>query len=117
MQEWLAKFGTYVPRYRPHFDKLRISTWLFQELNSLPASELVKENEAQAVLKEGLTVAKWKHYSVSAIRDFPPILGMFNPHLSEEMRRALHTHLTLIFDEYTQMELEEIRLLKAGALP
>ena len=29
----------------------------------------------------------------------------------------MHTHLTQILDEYTQMELEEIRLLKAGALP
>jgi hypothetical protein len=29
----------------------------------------------------------------------------------------LHTHLTQIVDEYDQMELKEIRLLKAGALP
>jgi hypothetical protein len=29
----------------------------------------------------------------------------------------MHTHLTRILDEYAQMELEEIQLLKAGALP
>jgi hypothetical protein len=29
----------------------------------------------------------------------------------------MHTHLTQISDEYTQMELEEIRPLKTGALP
>jgi hypothetical protein len=28
----------------------------------------------------------------------------------------MHTHMTQIFDEYALMELEEIRLLKAGAL-
>jgi hypothetical protein len=29
----------------------------------------------------------------------------------------MHTHLTQISNEYTQMELEEIRLLKTGELP
>jgi hypothetical protein len=29
----------------------------------------------------------------------------------------MHTHLTQISDEYTRMELEEIRLLKTEALP
>jgi hypothetical protein len=29
----------------------------------------------------------------------------------------MHTHLNQISDEYTRMELEEIRLLKTGALP
>ena len=29
----------------------------------------------------------------------------------------MHTHLTQISDEYTQMVQEEIRLLKMGALP
>ena len=52
-----------------------------------------------------------------AIRDFPPILGRFNSHLSEERKRAMHTHLTQISNEYTRMERKEIRLLKAGALP
>ena len=55
--------------------------------------------------------------NVSSIRDFPPFPKKFNPYLSEERRHALHTHLTYIFDEYTRMELEEIQLLKAGALP
>ena len=29
----------------------------------------------------------------------------------------MHTHLNQVLDEYARMELEEIRLLKAGALP
>jgi hypothetical protein len=29
----------------------------------------------------------------------------------------MYTHLTQILDEYTQMELEEIQLLKVAALP
>jgi hypothetical protein len=29
----------------------------------------------------------------------------------------MHTHLNQIWDEYARMELEEIRLLKTGALP
>ena len=29
----------------------------------------------------------------------------------------MHTHLTQVSDEYARMELEEIRLLKTGALP
>ena len=29
----------------------------------------------------------------------------------------MHTHLTQILDEYTEMELEDIWLLKVGALP
>ena len=43
--------------------------------------------------------------------------GGFNPHLSEERKQAMHTDLTQILDEYTWMELKEIWLLKAGALP
>jgi hypothetical protein len=39
-------------------------------------------------------MVKWKRRSIFAIRDFPPILGKFNPYLSEERRRVLHTHLT-----------------------
>jgi hypothetical protein len=29
----------------------------------------------------------------------------------------MHTHLTQILDEYARMELDEIQLLKTGALP
>jgi hypothetical protein len=50
------------------------------------------------------------------IRDFPPIPERFNLHLNEERKPTMHTHLTRISDEYAQMELEEIQLLKAGAL-
>ena len=62
-------------------------------------------------------MVKWKRHGVSAIKDFPPIPGKFKPYLSEERRCALHTQLTQISDEYAQMDLEEIRLLKGGALP
>ena len=50
---------------------------------------------------------------------FPPIpdFRSFSPYLSEERRWVPYTHLTQIADEYAQMELKEIRLLKAGALP
>ena len=61
-------------------------------------------------------MVNWKRRSVFAIQDFPPVPRKFNPYLSEERRRVLHTHLTRISNEYTQMELEEVQLLKAGAL-
>jgi hypothetical protein len=47
---------------------------------------------------------------------FPPIPRRFNPYLNDERKRAMHTHLTQISDEYAQMELEEIQLLKTRAL-
>jgi hypothetical protein len=50
------------------------------------------------------------------IQDFLPILGRFNPYLSNEEKRAMHTQLTQISDEYARREQEEIRLLKVGAL-
>ena len=62
-------------------------------------------------------MVKWKRRSASAIRDFSLVPGRFNPYLKEERRQALHTHLTQISNEYARMELEEIQLLKAGALP
>jgi hypothetical protein len=57
-----------------------------------------------------------QYRSISAIRDFPPIPGRFNLHLNAERKQAMHTHLTQISDECAGMELEEILLLKAGAL-
>jgi hypothetical protein len=54
---------------------------------------------------------------VSAVRDFPPIPGKYNPCLGTERKIEMHAHLTQIAEEYNHMEREEIRLLKAGALP
>jgi hypothetical protein len=58
-----------------------------------------------------------KNHNISTIRDFPPIPRRFNPYLSDEQKRAMHTQLTQISDEYARMEQEEIQLLKTGALP
>jgi hypothetical protein len=75
----------------------------------------VKGKETRAATKRKSTVPKYR--SILAIRDFPPILGRFKPHLSEERKRAMYTHLIQISNEYAQMELKEIQLLKEGALP
>jgi hypothetical protein len=58
------------------------------------------------VTKKRLAIPKYR--SITAIRDFPPIPRRFNPYLSDERKRAMHTHLTQILDEYIRMELEEI---------
>jgi hypothetical protein len=78
---------------------------------------LIQGEKAQVESKKDLAAMKWKRCSVSAVQDFPLIPRRFNPYLSKERRQVLHTHLTQIADEYAQMELEQIRLLKAGALP
>jgi hypothetical protein len=57
-----------------------------------------------------------KYHSISAIRDLLLIPKRFNPYLSDEQKRALHTQTTQILDECTQLEQKEIRLLKTGAL-
>ena len=75
----------------------------------------LRKKETCTATRKKLAVPKYR--SVSAILDFPPIPGRFNPHLSDERKRAMHNHLTQISDEYTRMELVEIRVLKAGALP
>ena len=67
--------------------------------------------------QEDLAEVKWKCHSVFEIRDFSLVHEKFNSYLSKERRRALHTHLTQIYDKYVRMELEEIQPLKAGALP
>jgi hypothetical protein len=74
----------------------------------------VEGKEACVATKKRPAVPKYR--SISAIQDFPPIPRRFNAHLSDERKRAMHTHLTQILDEYARMELEEIRLLKARAL-
>ena len=39
-----------------------------------------------------------KRRSISAIRDFPSIPERFNPHLSDERKRAMHSHVTQVSD-------------------
>jgi hypothetical protein len=76
--------------------------------------KLSEEKETRITTKRRTVVRKRRN--ISAIRDFPPILGEFNPYLTKERKRAMHTQLTQISDEYAQWEQEKIRLLKMGAL-
>jgi hypothetical protein len=116
IREWPTEFGPHAPGYQPRPSRCRVSTWPNQEPKPSPTPKLTKEEKAQAAPKKNSTVVKWKHRRVSTIRDLPPIPGRFNPTL---MRKGgeRYTHLTQIFDEYAQIELKEIRLLKAKALP
>jgi hypothetical protein len=91
----------------------RDSTQADQDLK--PSPKPIEDKEIRVATKRRTTVPKRR--SISAIRDFPPILGWFNPYLSGEQKRAMHTQLTQISDEYAQVELKKIRLLKIGALP
>jgi hypothetical protein len=77
---------------------------------------LVTEGKETCLVTKRRTAVP-KYHSISAIRDFPPIPRRFNPYLSDEQKRAMHTQLTQISNEYARMEQEEIRLLKTGALP
>jgi hypothetical protein len=100
VREWPVEFEPYAPGYQPRSDKRRVSTRLIQELEPSLAPKPIMEKKARAAPKEGSVVVKWKPHNVSVIRDFSPILKKFNPYLSEERSRALHTHLTQISDEY-----------------
>jgi hypothetical protein len=113
--EWPAKFGPYAPRYQPCYGERWVSTQANQEPKSSPVPKPIGGKEAYTATKKRPTIPKYR--SVSAIRDFPPIPERFKPYLSDERKRAMHAHLTQISDEYARMELEEIRLLKIGALP
>jgi hypothetical protein len=90
--EWLAKFGPYAPRYQPRSSKRRVSTQANQEPKSSPVPKPDEGKETRIVTKETSTVPKYR--SISAIRDFPPIPGRFNPYLSDEQKRAMHAQLT-----------------------
>jgi hypothetical protein len=108
-------WGPYTPRYQPRSGKCRVSTKANQELKPLHVPKPVEEKEILVATKSRIVVPKY--VSISAIQDFPPIPERFNPYLNDEQKRAMHTQLTQISDEYTQMEQEEIQLLKTGALP
>jgi hypothetical protein len=108
VRKWPAEFGPYVPRYQPRSGKHRESTQANQEPK--PSPKPIEDKEIRIATKRRTTVPK--HRCISAIRDFSPIPGRFNPYLSDEQKRAMHTQLTQISDEYAQMELEKIQLLK-----
>jgi hypothetical protein len=80
-----------------------------------PVHKPVEGKETRVATKKRPVIPKYS--SISMIRDFPPILRRFNPHFSDDRKQAMHTHLTQISDEYARMELEEILMLKARALP
>jgi hypothetical protein len=97
VREWLAEFGPYTPRHQPRSGKHRDSTQADKGLKPLPKPS--EEKETHITTKRRTVVPKRR--SISAIRDFPPIPKRFNPYLSNEQKRAMHTHLTQISDEYT----------------
>jgi hypothetical protein len=103
-RKWPAEFGPYAPRYQPRSGKHRDSTQADQGPKPLPKPS--EEKEIRIATKKRTAVPKRR--SISAIRDFPPIPGRFNPYLSNEQKRAMHTQLTQISDEYAQLEQEEI---------
>ena len=106
VREWPAKFRPYAPRYQPHSDKSMVPTWVNHELRPSHVPELKEGKEACVATKKKKAIPK--RHSILAIRDFPFVPGRFNPHLSDERRRAMHTHLTQVSEEYARMELEEI---------
>jgi hypothetical protein len=90
VRKWPAKFGPYAPGYQPHSSKRRDSTQADQEPKPLPKP--IEEKEARLATKKRTVVPKCR--SISAVQDFPPIPGRFNPYLSDEQKRTLHTRLT-----------------------
>jgi hypothetical protein len=98
VREWPADFGPYALGYQPRSSEHRVSIRSSQKPKPLCTSELVEEKNTRATTKKKPAVAKYR--SVSVIQDFPPTPWRFNPHLSEERKQAIHTHLTQILDEY-----------------
>jgi hypothetical protein len=86
-REWPAEFRPYAPKYQPRFGKHNNSTQAGQGLKPLP--KLSEEKEINIATKRRTAVPK--RHSISAIRDFSPITGRFNPYLSNEQKRTLHT--------------------------
>jgi hypothetical protein len=80
VREWPIEFGLYASEYQPCFGERRVSTWANQELKPLPVPKLVEGKEVRVATK------KRAARSISVIRDFPPILGRFNPYLSDERK-------------------------------
>ena len=98
VREWLAEFGPYAPEYQPCSDKSRVPTRVNQEPRPSLVLELKEEEETCIATKKKQAVPK--HHNILAIQDFPPVPRRFNPHLSDERKRAMHTHLTQVSEEY-----------------
>jgi hypothetical protein len=82
--EWPTKFGPYAPGYQPRSGERRVSTQVNQVLKPLPIPKSIEGTEARVATKKRSIVPKYR--SISAIQDFPPILGRFNHHLSDERK-------------------------------
>ena len=106
VREWPAEFGPYASGYQPRSDKSRVPTRVNQELRPSRVPELKEGKETRVATKKKKVIPKRR--SISAIRDFSHVPKRFNPHLSDERKRAMHTHLTQVSEEYDWMELEEI---------
>ena len=106
VHEWPLKFGPYAPGYQPRSGKSRVSTRANQELRPSLIPELKEGEGALIATKKKQAVPKRRRILV--IQDFPPIPRRFNPHLCDKRKRAMHTHLTQVSDEYPRMELKEI---------
>jgi hypothetical protein len=88
-REWPAEFRPYAPGYQPRSGKHRNSTQ--DDKGSKPLLKLSEEKEMRIATTKRTAIPKRR--SISAIRDFPPIPGRFNPYLSNEQKRAMHTQL------------------------
>ena len=84
VREWPAEFGPYTPGYQPRSNKSRVPTRANQELRPSLVPELKEGKETRIATKKKKVVPKRR--SISAIRDFPPVPGRFNLHLSDERK-------------------------------
>jgi hypothetical protein len=98
IHEWLAEFRPYTLGYQPRSGKCRVSTQANQKPKSSPVLKSDEGKETRLVTKKRSVMPKYR--SISAIQDFSPVLRRFNPYLSDEQKRAMHTQLTQILDEY-----------------
>ena len=73
----------------------KVSTQPFQKPKPLLSPEPIEDKRAQADSKQTLVASKWKHPNISALRDFLPIPGRFNPYLNTEKRQELRTQLVV----------------------
>jgi hypothetical protein len=86
-REWPAEFGPYTPGYQPRSGKHRDSTQADKGPKPLPKPS--EEKETRIATKRRTSVPKRR--SISAIRDFSPILGRFNLYLSNEQKRNAYS--------------------------
>jgi hypothetical protein len=80
VREWPTEFGPYTPGYQPRSGKHRDSTQA--DKGPAPLFKPSEEKGTHITTKRRTVVPK--RHSISAIRDFPPIRGRFNPYLNNE---------------------------------